>query len=67
MTTTTKKATDTTTYYATRDFKDAGTERSFEGGKALEDIDEATARNYEAAGLASTEKPVADKAETPAA
>ncbi len=52
--TTTAKA---TTYYATRDFKDAGTERAFTGGKPLENIDEDTARNYAAAGLASTEKP----------
>lgn len=54
------KATDTT-YYATRDFTDAGTERSFEKGKPLEDVDEGTARNYAAAGLASTEKPTPEK------
>lgn len=52
--TTTAKA---TTYYATRGFKDAGTERTFVGGKPLENIDEDTARNYAAAGLASTDKP----------
>ncbi len=45
------------TYYATRDFNDAGTGRSFEAGKVLNDIDEGTALNYEAGGLASTEKP----------
>lgn len=59
--TTTDKATvaKDATYYATRNFKDAGTERSFTGGEPLKDIDEATARNYEAAGLASTAKPSA--------
>lgn len=55
------KATETLTYYATRDFTDAGTERSFEKGKPLENVDEATARNYAAAGAASTEKPAADE------
>lgn len=60
----TTKTIETPTYYATRDFTDAGTERSFEKGKPLENIDEATARNYAAAGAASTEKPdaAADKA-----
>lgn len=57
------------TYYATRDFKDEGTGRSFEGGKPMTEVDEGTFANYEAAGLASTEKPAVDKAsaEKPAA
>ncbi|MGT2514799.1 hypothetical protein ACVOMT_11680 [Sphingomonas panni] len=59
----TTKATAATTYYATKAFKDAGTERSFAFGKPV-DVDEATALNYEAAGLVSTEKP---EAEQPAA
>lgn len=54
----TTKATDTeTTYYATRNFKDAGTERSFEAHKEIKDVDADTMRNYVAAGAASTEKP----------
>lgn len=57
----TTKANDTPTYYATRDFTDAGTERSFEKGKSLENVDEATALNYAAAGAASTEKPEASE------
>lgn len=57
------KATETT-FYATRNFKDAGTEREFEKGKPLEGVDEDTARNYVAAGAASTEKPVAEKSGT---
>jgi hypothetical protein len=36
---------------ATRPFKDAGTGRSFEGGKPVEDLDEGTLGNYRAAGL----------------
>lgn len=52
------------TYYATRDFKDEGTGKSFEGGKPMPDVDEATFANYAAAGLASTEKPAAEKAST---
>ncbi len=59
----TTKATDTTKYYATKDFIDAGTERLFEHGKEM-DIDVGTAANYLAAGLASTENPVADKPST---
>ena len=59
---TTPKTTDARTFYASRDFKDEGTGRSFEGGKPMSDVDEGTFANYEAAGLASTEKPAADKA-----
>lgn len=58
----------TTTYYATRDFKDAGTGREFEAGKPLSKIDEGTAKNYAAAGLASTTPPAAEtQAAAPAA
>ena len=59
----TNKATDTPKYYATKDFIDAGTERLFERAKEM-DIDEPTAANYLAAGLASTETPAADKPST---
>lgn len=45
------------TYYATRDFNDAGTERSFAAGGELKDVDDGALANYEAAGLATTEKP----------
>lgn len=51
-----------TTFYATRFFKDAGTERTFEFGAELTDLDEGTLRNYAAAGVASTEKPKAEEA-----
>lgn len=57
---TTPKTTDARTYYATKDFIDAGTEALFERGKPME-IDEGTAANYRAAGLASTDKPSTDK------
>jgi hypothetical protein len=46
------------TMYATRDFKDAGTLRAFEGGKPVE-ADAATLANYKAAGLVSTDQPQA--------
>lgn len=63
----TTKATTSTKYYATKNFADAGTEKAFKRGDELK-IDEGTALNYEAAGLASTEKPkdaepVAEKAD----
>ncbi|MGW8190159.1 hypothetical protein [Sphingomonas hankookensis] len=58
---TTPKTTDARKFYATKDFTDAGTERSFEYGKEV-DVDEGTALNYEAAGLVSTQKPAAEKA-----
>lgn len=54
---TTKAETKKPTYYATRFFKDAGTERSFEFGDELNDLDDGTLRNYVAAGVASTEYP----------
>lgn len=41
--------------YATRDFNDAGTEKSFKFGQDVSD--EPGAANYRAAGLASDEKP----------
>lgn len=44
------------TMYATRDFKDAGTLRTFENGKPV-DADDATLANYKAAGLVSTDQP----------
>lgn len=53
----TTKAETKPTYYATRDFTDAGTGRSFEAGKPVDDIDAGTALNYEAGGLVSTDKP----------
>ncbi|MEG3089501.1 hypothetical protein [Sphingomonas sp. PB4P5] len=52
------------TYYATRDFGDAGTERQFTKGEKLTDVEHGSLVNYAAAGLASTEKPKA--AEQPA-
>lgn len=48
----TKKA-----FYATRDFKDAGTTRFFERGGEITDAEDGEIANYAAAGLASTEKP----------
>lgn len=47
----------TTPYFATRDFTDAGTGRSFEKADELTGIDAGTLRNYRAAGLASTTRP----------
>lgn len=43
-------------YFATKDFRDAGTERSFEKDQPLVDVDAGTLANYKAAGLASKEK-----------
>lgn len=60
---TTPKATDAPKYYATKDFTDAGTDKRFDRGNPME-IDEGTFANYEAAGLASTEKPAAEKTST---
>lgn len=47
--------------FATRDFNDAGAEKSFLAGKPV-DADEATLANYAAAGLVSAEQPKADQA-----
>ena len=45
-------------HYATRDFKDAGSERQFvKDGKPLTDVTPGELANYVAAGLASTDKP----------
>jgi hypothetical protein len=52
------KAPESKTFYATRDFKDAGTEKAFEQGKPVEATPGEIA-NYEAAGLVSTEKTAA--------
>lgn len=45
------------TMYATRDFKDAGTGRSFARGEPMTDVDEGTVGNYEAAKLVTDENP----------
>lgn len=47
------------TFYATRDFNDAGTEKSFKAGDDV--TGEKGVDNYVAAGLASDKKPQADK------
>lgn len=44
-------------YYATRDFNDAGSQRSFEAGEELADVKDGQLKNYEFSGLASTQKP----------
>ncbi|MEG3084824.1 hypothetical protein U1707_14315 [Sphingomonas sp. PB2P12] len=44
-------------FYATRDFKDAGTTRFFERGNEIIDATDGEIVNYVAGGLASTEKP----------
>lgn len=46
-------------FYATRQFKDAGTGKSF-GFAAKIDATDGEIGNYEAAGLASTDKPKAN-------
>lgn len=60
------------TMFATRDFTDAGTERSYERNKPITDVEAGVMGNYIAAGLATDEEPTADPAEpdaeaTPAA
>lgn len=57
----TAKTTDTKPHYATRDFTDAGTGRSFSAGAELKDIEDGQVGNYAAAGLATDEKPKAAK------
>jgi hypothetical protein len=49
--------TDKKTYYATRDFKDAGTTRFFERGAEIADASDGEIANYAVAGLASLDKP----------
>lgn len=44
-------------FYATRDFKDAGTTRFFERGSEITEVTDGEIGNYAAAGLVSTEKP----------
>lgn len=46
-----------TTMYATRDFRDAGTERAFKRGEAIADVNEGAMGNYAAAGLVAPEQP----------
>ncbi|MEH3046506.1 hypothetical protein [Sphingomonas adhaesiva] len=46
-----------TTMYATRDFRDAGTERAFTRGEAITDVPPGAMANYTAAGLVSRERP----------
>lgn len=54
-----------TQHYATRNFRDAGTEREFEQGKPFpDDVSDGSIVNYAAAGLATTEKPSAAKVST---
>jgi hypothetical protein len=55
----------TTKRFATRDFNDAGTGRSFKAGEELTDLTAGALANYEHAGLAGDKTepvPVADKA-----
>lgn len=47
----------TTTLYATRDFTDAGTGRSFAFGDELKDLKDGELLNYQHAGLASEGQP----------
>lgn len=49
------------TYYATRGFKDSGTEKRFAAGKPV-DGTEGELANYEKAGLVTTDKPAAEAA-----
>lgn len=56
--------TTTTTLYATRDFKDAGTGKAFAAGDPIKDVTDGELGNYQAAGLASADTPKADPAET---
>lgn len=53
-------------HYATRAFKDAGTERAFEMDAELTDVSAGELANYVNAGLATTDKPETS-APTPAA
>lgn len=55
----------TTKRFATRDFNDAGTKRSFKAGQELTDLSAGELHNYEVAGLAG-EKPETAPAPTPA-
>lgn len=57
MTTTTKAK----TFYATRDFKDTGTQKAFTLGEPI-DATAGEIANYAAAGLASDAKPQTTKA-----
>lgn len=55
----------TTKRYATRDFTDAGTNKSFKAGQELTGLSEGELGNYEHAGLAGDKPddiPAADKA-----
>lgn len=56
------KTTTPKTHYATKNFKDAGTERSFIAGEEITDATAGELANYVAAGAASTEKLKADDA-----
>lgn len=49
----------TKTMYATRDFRDAGSERAFAAGEPIRDVSDGEMANYAAAGLASPDKPKA--------
>lgn len=55
------------TMYATRDFNDAGTGRSFARGDAITDVSEDILGNYKAASLVTDENPNGDPAPEPAA
>lgn len=47
------------TLYFVRNFNDAGTGRSFEGGKRAVDLSDGEIENYRAAGLVSDQRPAA--------
>ena len=49
----------TKTMYATRDFRDAGSERAFAAGEPIRDVSDGAMANYAAAGLATSDKPKA--------
>ncbi len=51
------RETKATPFYATREFNDAGTGRTFEKNAELTGIDAGTIENYRVAGLVTSEKP----------
>ncbi|GGB21503.1 hypothetical protein GCM10011380_08850 [Sphingomonas metalli] len=58
-TTTAAPAAKSTPHFATRDFNDAGTTRSFKAGAELTECSDGEIANYVAARLASADKPAA--------
>ncbi len=54
--------TKATPFYATREFNDSGTGRTFEKNAELTGIDAGVIENYRVAGLVTSEKPDAEAA-----